>query len=78
MIFDERSKEIHSVHLKEKPICWSKESKKSRFTVSNALAMSTLRRMHEVFRTCSNLAEDWTTLKLSWIARPLMNAHLLI
>jgi hypothetical protein len=65
MLTEERTKATHSIHLSEKPSCRSKDSRNSQLTLTNALAMSTLRRTQGVLRTCNSLAEDCTAPKLS-------------
>jgi hypothetical protein len=43
-------------------------------TVLNFLTISTLSRMQGIRQACRSLAEDWTTLKLTWITRPWIKA----
>jgi hypothetical protein len=64
VLAEERRIEIQLIHRQEKPYASKKSIRKGQPTIPKALAMSTFRKMHENFHTCSNLAVDWTVLKL--------------
>jgi hypothetical protein len=62
VLADDKISEIQSSQRLEKPRCRSKLSKKRQFTVSKALAMSTLIRAEGTLFLCKNLAESCTAL----------------
>ena len=55
MLVEDRIREIQSIHLLVKPRCCRRPSKKRQFTVSNALAMSTLMSAEGILLQCKKL-----------------------
>jgi len=68
VLAEDRISEIQSHHRLENPMCWRRLSKKRQFTVSKALAISTLMRAEGILLLFKSLAEICTALKFSWMS----------